>query len=210
MRHPPRPNPEQLLAGARTGVPESLGRLLQLYGNYLRLLASTQLDRKLQARCSPSDVVQETFFEAHRDFSQFRGQTEPELLAWLRQILVNNLSRLVEKHILAQKRDVRREISLDGIKVALERSSARLGSVLADGGPSPSSNAQHHEYMIILADQLAELPPDYREVIVLRHLQGLPFGEVAQRMDRSSGAVRMLWLRAIQQLRQLLEARELI
>lgn len=200
----------QLLEAARSGQDESLGQLLQLYCNYLKLMATAQLDRKLRTRMSPSDVVQETLFEAHRDFAQFRGASEGEFLAWLRRILINNLARVVERHVLAEKRDVRREVSMEEIGVALERSTARLVAVLADGGISPSSDAQRHEHAIVLADELAELPADYREVIVLRHLEGLSFGEVAERMERSSGAVRMLWMRAIAQLRQQLGRRGLL
>jgi len=58
---------------------------------------------------------------------------------------------------------------------------------------------------VAIADQLAKLRPDYREVIVLRNLQGLSFEEVAVQMDRKPGAVRMLWLRAIEKFRQLYE-----
>ena len=53
-----------------------------------------------------------------------------------------------------------------------------------------------------LADQLSHLPPHYRDVIVLRNLQGLSFEEVADRMERKPGAVRMLWLRAIEKFKQ--------
>jgi len=201
---------ERLLGAARAGKPECLGQLLQLYWNYLRLLAATQIDEKLRARCSPSDVVQETFFEAHRDFGQFRGRTVAEFLAWLRQILVNNLARVVERHVLAEKRDVRREMSLGRMQAALDRSTARLESVLQDHGNSPSSDVQRREDAIILADQLAELPEDYRDVLVLRHLEGLSFNDVARRMGRSPGAVRMLWLRAIERLRGQLDARGLL
>jgi RNA polymerase sigma-70 factor (ECF subfamily) len=204
----PRPNPEDLLCEALAGRHESLGRLLQLYTNYLSLLASSQLGRRLQTRCSPSDVVQETFCEAHRDFAQFHGETESEFLAWLRQILVNNIARVVEKHLVAAKRDVRREVSINEISRGLGRSTARLESVLADHGPSPSASAHRREYAVLLADRLAELPPDYRDVLVQRHLEGLPFSEIAGRMGRSSGAVRMLWLRAIDQLRELLHSEE--
>ena len=210
MRPESRPSQEQLLRSARAGRPECLGQLLQLYRNYLKLLAATQIDERLRARVSPSDVVQETLLEAHRDFCQFRGRTGPEFLAWLRQILINNLMRLVERHVLAQKRDVRREVSLDRIAAALERSTARLEAVLADQGASPSSSVQRREYAIVLADCLVELPPDYREVLVLRHLKGLRFSEVAERMDRSAGAARMLWLRAIERLRDVLEARGIL
>src|SRR4051812_48092493 len=92
---------EQLLGRAQAGSVESLGHLLQLYSNYLKLLVLAQLEKNLRTRVSPSDVVQETFFEAHRDFPQFRGHTTGEFVAWLRRILVNNLCRVVEQHVLA-------------------------------------------------------------------------------------------------------------
>jgi RNA polymerase sigma-70 factor, ECF subfamily len=88
-----RPDLERLLDRARSDAGQSLGQLLELYRNYLKMLALTQMDRQLQVRCSPSDVVQETFLEAHRDFGQFQGQGEGQFLAWLRRILVNNLAR---------------------------------------------------------------------------------------------------------------------
>jgi RNA polymerase sigma-70 factor, ECF subfamily len=199
-------NAEQLLKQAQAGVPECLGRLMEYYGNYLKLLVAMHLDEKLQARCSPSDVVQETYCEAHRDFKKFQGRTAAEFLAWLKMILVNNMAREVEKHILAAKRDVRREIPLDAMRAAMERSAARIESVFADQGPSPSSNVYRHEHAVLLANQLAELPADYRKVIVLRHGEGLPFADIARRMGRSAGAVRMLWLRAIGQLRERMSA----
>jgi RNA polymerase sigma-70 factor (ECF subfamily) len=194
-------NSEQLLDSARNGAEESRGRLLQLYANYLKLLATTQIDGKLRARVSPSDVVQDTLLEAHRDFAQFRGQSAGEFLGWLRKILVNNLARSVERHVIAEKRDVRREVAIDEFGAAFERSTARLEAVLADNATSPSAAVQRHEHLLLLADQLAMLPEDHRKVLVLRHLKELPFNEVAQQMGRSPGAVRMLWVRAIDGLR---------
>ncbi len=197
---------DDLLAQAKAGSGESLGHLLQLYANYLKLVVLAQLEHNLRARVSPSDVIQETFFEAHRDFVQFRGTSTPEFLAWLRRILVNNLCRVVEQHLLAEKRDVRREVSLERLATALEQSTARLEQILPDPGASPSRVLQQREAEVALADQLATLPADYREVILLRHIEGLPFEDVGQRMGRTSGAVRMLWLRAVKALRDRLDA----
>jgi RNA polymerase sigma-70 factor (ECF subfamily) len=196
------PNVEVLLSQALAGSRDGFGRLLHVYRNYLKLLVVTQLERKLQQRVSPSDVVQETFLEANRDFAQFRGTSSREFCAWLRQILVNNLHRVVEKHVLAAKRDVRREVSLERLASNLEQSTARLEAMLPDPGTSPSGNAQRHEMEVVLADHLAALPADYRAAIVLRHIEGLPFEAIGERLDRSAGAARMLWLRAIQVLRE--------
>ena len=204
------PNPETLLAEARQGRRESLGRLLELYRNYLYLLARTQIDIHLQARVSPSDLVQEALLEAYRDFGQFRGKTEKELLGWLRRILVHNLSRFVEKEMRAQKRSMRREVPLDRRLADLERSSERVDAALVSHWSSPSAQAERRELAAILADQLARLKPEHRDVLVLRNLEGLSFEEVARRMQRTPGAVRMLWLRALDRLRQLLEREDLI
>jgi RNA polymerase sigma-70 factor (ECF subfamily) len=197
-----RRNPEYLLAQARQGRRDCLGALLELYRNYLYLLARTQIDLHLRARANPSDLVQETFLRACRHFGQFRGSSEKELLGWLRRILVRSLARLVEQQIQAQKRDVRREVSVDRQRALLNRSSEHFELALAASHSSPSAQAQRRELVALVADQLARLAPGYRDVIVLRNLEGLSFDEVARRMGRTPGAVRVLWLRALDKLRQ--------
>src|SRR3954462_3081152 len=196
----------QLFMSARQGSNSCLGQLLALYSNYLKLLVAAQLDGRLRARVSPSDIVQESFFEAHRDFRDFRGKSIGEFVVWLRRIVVNNILRVVEQHVLAEKRDVRREVSLEEIGRRLEQSTVRLEALLADQGESPSGHAVRREDEVLVANVLAQLPPDYREVIVLRHIEGLSFEEVAARMDRSAGAVRMLWLRALKKMREALKS----
>ena len=192
----------RLLMEAKQGDGDSLGRLLGTYENYLKLLARTQLDEKVRGRVSPSDIVQETMLEAHCDFPKFRGSSDGEFFGWLRRILVNNLSRAVEQHVLAAKRDVRREVSRIKINASIDRSTMRLEAMLADHRPSVESHASTQEQLVQLANALAQLSVDHRDVIVMRHLEGIPFSAVAERMGRSSGATRMLWLRAIGQLRQ--------
>ena len=166
------PNPEQLLKRARVTGSEHLGTLLELYRNYLHLLARTQIDLHLRGRIDPSDLVQETMLEAYRDFGQFRGGTEGELLAWLRRILVHNLARLAEKHLKTRKRDARREVPLHRRLADLERSSDQIDAALVSQATSASGRAQRREQAAILADTLARLKPDHREVIVLRNLEG--------------------------------------
>jgi RNA polymerase sigma-70 factor (ECF subfamily) len=153
-------------------------------------------------------VVQETMLRAHQHFDQFRGSTEPELLGWLRQILVNNLAKFVEQHVLAARRDVRREVSIERLGAALEQSTVQLAALLPATGKSPSMAVQQREEAVLLADRLAQLPSAYREVLILRNLQGLPFEDVAQRIERSVGATRMLWLRAIEKLRDVYRREE--
>jgi RNA polymerase sigma-70 factor (ECF subfamily) len=201
-------DPAEIILDVRKGRNQRLGELLELYRNYLKLLARTQVDLHLRRRADASDLVQETFLDACRDFAQFRGSSEAELLAWLRKILIYNVAKLVQRQVLAKKRDIRRNVSLDGHIAALNKSSARFEAALAGRSSTPSAQAQRRERAAVVADYLAQLPPDYREVIVLRNLEGLAFADVARRMDRSPGAVRILWVRALNQLRKLLEGRQ--
>ncbi len=76
---------------------------------------------------------------------------------------------------------------------ALGRSSVRLEELIVDQAPSPSSAMQRSELLVAISNLMAELPDDYRQVLLLRHLEGLAFGEVALRLNRTTGATRMLW-----------------
>jgi RNA polymerase sigma-70 factor (ECF subfamily) len=191
----------ELLSHAREGDGECLGELLSLYRNYLSLLASTQLERRLRPRVSPSDIVQETMLKAHRHFTQFKGRSEAEFLAWLRQILLSNLAHVVERHLLAAKRNIRREISIE--ECAGLAGDAVMGAI-ARRTPlreSPSAEVRQREASKILSERLGELSPRYREVLVLRNIQGLSFDEIAIQLHCTPAAARMLWLRAIKKLR---------
>src|SRR5215471_20215017 len=100
-------DPERLLGLARAGSASALGRLLELYRDYLALLARLQIGRRLQSKADASDLVQETFLKAHRDFPRFRGATEAEWVCWLRQILAFNIAHLVRRYCGTAGRDVR-------------------------------------------------------------------------------------------------------
>ena len=196
------PDATDLIRRARGGTTDALGQLLARYGNYLGLLARVQVGRRLRGKIDPADLVQETYLEAHRHFPGFRGQSEPEVAAWLRQIMAGVLCNLLRRYLGTQGRDVRLERELAG---ELDRSSQALDRGLADPGPTPSKLAAGRERAVLLADALNRLPDDYREAIILRNLEELPFAEVARRMGRSEDAVQKLWVRALARLRAALE-----
>jgi RNA polymerase sigma-70 factor (ECF subfamily) len=200
----------QLLARARQAHGEGLGALLELYRDYLGVLARARLGARLRGLVNPSDLVQQTFLEACRDFGQFAGTTSAQWRAWLRRILAHNLATLVERHVRARKRDVRRQVPLQPKSTVSGDSAADPGVALASPGSSPSAQAQRHEATAVLADQLARLPAPYREVLRLRNLEGLAFEEVARRMGRTPGAVRVLWVRALDRLRLLLKQEDVL
>lgn len=188
---------------AREGKAGALGELLDSYRNYLRLLATTCLDREVRGKADASDVVQETLLKAHQYFHQFRGTTEQEWLVWMRQILVHNLADLHRKFAL-KGREIRRERSLEA---AMDKSSLVLRNLVSARGPSPSQEAQQREMSVLLADALEELEPEDREVVVLRNLQELEWNEISARTGRSPDAARMLWTRALQRVGRLLKER---
>src|SRR5207247_3909194 len=101
-----------LMELARGGDSPALGQLLDGCRAYLTLLARVQIGRRLRGKVDPADLVQETFLEAHRGFARFRGTTEAELTAWLRQILACNLAHVVRRYYGTRRRDVRLECSL--------------------------------------------------------------------------------------------------
>ena len=185
-----------LFERGRSGDLTAQGELLGRYNNYLLVLARTQIDRRLRVRCDDSDLVQETLVEALRDFPNFAGTTERELQAWLRRILVRNLADQIKRN-KAQARTWQRQQSLEEL---LNRSCAEVHAALALGISSPSTQAVRREDSLRLAGALAKLPADYRDVIVMRHLQNMKFEEIAGRLGRSSGATRMLWTRALEKL----------
>jgi RNA polymerase sigma-70 factor (ECF subfamily) len=189
--------PLELIAKARTGDPAALGQVLEGYRDYLRLLARGGVGQELRVRLDPSDLVQETLLEAQRDFGQFAGSSEGQLAAWLRRILARNLADQV-KHHQSQKRDVGRQRPLEAL---IDQAHEALAAPLS----TPSQHAARQEQAVIMAQTIADLPADYQEVIVLRHLEGRSFEEVAATMNRTAGAARMLWMRAIERLGQLLE-----
>jgi RNA polymerase sigma-70 factor (ECF subfamily) len=194
-------NPGRLLEQARAADGATLGQLLELYRGYLALLARTQIGRRLQSKIDPGDLVQETFLEAHRHFALFRGTTEAEFVGWLRQILAGRLAKLVRRYLGTQRRDVRLERDL---VAELDRSSQLLDQGLVAPASSPSQQAVRREQAVLLANALEQLPPHYREVLILRHLEGLSFPEVAQRMGRTLLSVKKLWARALPCLRDAL------
>jgi RNA polymerase sigma-70 factor (ECF subfamily) len=190
---------DQVLEQARAGDRQALGELLELYRNYLGLLARVQIGRRLQRKVDAGDLVQETFLAAHRDWPQFRGTSERELIGWLRGILAGKLAKLVRSYFGTQRRNVLLERDLTA---ELDRSSRVLDRGLLHKEDSPSVQVAQREQGVLLADALSLLPEDYREVLILRHLEGLSFADVSERLGRTVDAVKQLWVRALDRLRR--------
>lgn len=180
-------------------------QLLEGYRNYLTLLAYARRDRILRSKFSDSDLVQETLMQAHRDLPGFRGRTEAELAGWLRAIMSKKQALLARRYYGSPGRDPRLEVQFQD---EFNASSQLLGQALVALQRSPSEQAAHREGAVLLADALASLPEHYREVVVMRHIEGLKMREVAKEMGRTVDSVNKLWARAMIQLRSLMRGVE--
>jgi RNA polymerase sigma-70 factor, ECF subfamily len=188
------------LGAARDGSKDALGRMLADCQAYLLLIAGRELDPDLRAKAGASDLVQETLIEAYRDFDGFQGDTEEKLLAWLRKLLLHNLADFRRRYREEGKRGVECETPL-----ASTGSSTDPRLQVSTDEPSPSALAIKREQIEAMYRAIDRLPADYRQVILCRYQEELPFEEIGRLMNRTANAVEKLWLRAVRLLRHELE-----
>jgi RNA polymerase sigma-70 factor (ECF subfamily) len=189
----------KLLPAARAGSSRALGEVLEASRRYLLWVARRALDPDLQPKGGPSDLVQETFLEAHRDFASFSGNSEADFLAWLRRLLINNLLNFSRRYHTAKRR-LAGEASLEAVQAGQGSDS------LVAEGPPPSEQADQREQAEVVRQALERLPEDYHRVITLWQEEERTFQEIGGLMNRSANAARMLWVRAIERLQDELEA----
>jgi len=186
----------RLLAAARTGDREALGTALQRCREYLLAIAERQVNPALRGKGGASDVVQQTFLDAHRDFDGFEGASLEELQAWLRRLLLNNAADFAKGFLGTDKRRLNREERLPNAW----QSSA--DGDLPGAAPTPSVDAMGIEQAERVRRSIQNLPEDYQQVILGRYEEELSFAQIADRMGRTENAVRKLWFRAIERLEQ--------
>jgi RNA polymerase sigma-70 factor (ECF subfamily) len=159
-------------------------------------VANRTLDSDLRPKGGASDLVQETFVEAKRDFDQFHGTSEEELFAWLTRILSNRVKKQIRAFRNTKKRNIKRERTWDTGMAALVRSAT-------DETPSALVAAREEREQVRQA--LARLPDAEHQVLVLRTFHQLSFEDIGKRLDRSPDAARKLWARAVERLGRELE-----
>lgn len=187
-----------LIAAARSGDTVALGELLGAVRKYLVLIAARRLPADIGPDLAPSDIAQETAIDVHRAFGGFTGSTAPELLAWVRTILLHNVTDAVRK-----------SRAYDRVVAGAARSSSPPDPG-ADGlRRGPSAPLRPTEASAIRRDEarlvdrvLATLPADAREVMRLRYWDGMTFPAIGKRLGRSENAVRKSWYRAIARLQE--------
>jgi RNA polymerase sigma-70 factor, ECF subfamily len=182
-----------LLAQARKGDKQALGTLLARLRPWVRHEAQGELGQRLGARLDGSDIAQEVHLRALEGFAGFRGDSVPQLLRWVDEILQNYINDCRRRHG-AGKRDA-------GAEVAGAELFPALRPPLRKEATTPSQGAMRHEDQARLAEALQDLPEQQRRVFCLRFYEGLPFEEVARRVGVTVGNARVLMVRATERLR---------
>ena len=185
---------QHLVALAKEGDEAAFNRLCSVYSERVRQLIRLRFDPKLRPKLDSVDVVQDAIMLALDGLEGFTYRSEGDFLRWLSKIAENKL-RDIQDHFHAEKRDVHREIPF-----RQERSSTEGGCIGAAGpigNTTPSAILCKKEALDRLEKALDALKPEYKEVIVLKKIEGLSHAEIAQRLGKNAGAVRMLLARAL-------------
>jgi RNA polymerase sigma-70 factor, ECF subfamily len=175
----------RLIHAARIGGPVAIGRLFDAAYGYLTFVAARQMARQFTAKFGVSDIVQESAKDAHRGFEGFQGDSSGEFFAWLRSIVHNNLHDQMRKHSRAVNCEV------------------PMGT--ADGFNAPDDVAEklvRDDLTAVVNAGIARLPEHYATVLRLRYWERLPYAEIGARMGRTEEAVRKLWVRSLDRLRE--------
>ena len=162
----------QLVQRARSGHGQAFEQLFDRHRPYLNKVVGLRLDPAIRSRVDPSDVVQEAYLEAHRRFGKYVQSPELPFRLWLRQIACDESMKAHRRHRQTAKRSVDREIALP------EQSSILLAKRLQGMMSSPSQKLQRKETASILREAIEKLPSHERDVVIMRHYEGLSNQEI--------------------------------
>src|SRR4051812_43110130 len=157
-----------LVGQALEGDNRAWQRLMSDHRARLRRMISLRMDRRLQGRVDPSDVIQESFIDAARRLPEYAKNPELPFFVWLRRLTGQRLMEQHRRHLGAQARDVSREVSLYQGAFP-EASTADLAANLLDELSTPSQAIIRIEQAKRLQEALDSLNPLDREILVLRH-----------------------------------------
>lgn len=194
---------DELLERVRQGDAAAVEEIFALNRERLRRMVQFRLDRRLQGRIDPSDVLQDAFFEASQRLDGYLRQPSMPLFQWLRFLVAERLITLHRTHLGAHCRDAAREISLFSGPLPAA-SSAALAAQLIGNLTSPSEAAVRAERILKLQEALNAMDPLDREVLALRHFEHLSRNETAQTLGIEESAASKRYVRALQRLKRTL------
>ena len=194
---------DELLRRAGAGDPNALAELFARYRERLRRMVRLRLDRRLQGRVDPSDVLQEAQLEIFRRAAEYAADPRVPPFLWLRLITGQRLMALHRQHLGARMRSAGQEIALHRGPMP-QATSASLAEMLLGRLTSPTQAAQRAEVRLLLQEALNGMDPLDREVLTLRHFEELSNAEVAQVLGLSKTAASNRYIRALERLREAL------
>ena len=193
----------RLLERAGQGDPQVLGALLARHGDRLRRMVALRMDRRLQGRIDPSDVIQETYLEASVRLAEYLRDPSMPFFLWLRFLTGQKLVTLHRHHLGVQMRAAGQEVALCRGPLP-EASSAALAGQLLGHDTRPSEAAIRAELKIRVQDGLNSMDPLDREVLALRHFEQLSRAEIAHLLEISEAAAGKRYIRALERLKRIL------
>jgi RNA polymerase sigma-70 factor (ECF subfamily) len=193
---------DELLRRADEGDASAAAQLLGRHRARLRQMVAVRIDPRLAVRVDPSDVVQEALTEASQKLPDYLRRRPLPFYPWLRRIAWEKLVDMHARHVSVQKRSVMREgpndLGLSG------QSAMQLVDQLAASGTSPSRGVVREEIRQRVRASLEKLPPNDREVVILRHLEQLSLKEIAAVLTISEAAAQSRYRRAVERLHAVL------
>jgi RNA polymerase sigma-70 factor (ECF subfamily) len=194
---------DELLRRAGAGDPNALAELFARYRDRLRRMVRLRLDRRLQGRVDPSDVLQEAQLEIFRRADEYAADPRVPPFLWLRLITGQRLTALHRRHLGARMRNAGQEIALHRGPIP-QATSVSLAEMLLGRLTSPTQAAQRAEVRLLLQEALNGMDALDREVLTLRHFEELSNAEVAQVLGLSKTAASNRYIRALERLREVL------
>jgi RNA polymerase sigma-70 factor (ECF subfamily) len=185
---------QHLVALAKEGDKSALNQLCSVYGERVRRIIRFRLDRKLRPKLDSIDVVQDAIILALGSLKDFTYKNEGDFMRWLSRIAENKIRDILDR-FHTNKRDINREMPFKEEGRSTE--GGFVGAVGPMGNTTPSVIVSRKEELDRLEKALDELKPEYKEVVVLKRIEGLSHAEIAQRLGKNTGAVRMLLARAM-------------
>ena len=187
-----------LLKRVDDGDIKAIDELFDRHRSRLRRMINVRLDARVSPRLEPSDVIQETLLVASQKLPRYLVERPIPFYPWLRRICWERLVDLHDRHVVAKKRSVHREVGQ--LRLA-DKSAMQLIDRIVGAEVSPSKNMVQAEIRERVRLALGELPSTDREILVMRFLEELSLQESADALGISEGAVSMRQLRALLRLR---------
>lgn len=193
-----------LVDRARDGDPHALTELFHVYQPRLVRMIELRLDSSLRRRLDPADIVQESWLEVVRRFPEWTAQTALPFQVWLRLMTAQSLAQAQRRHLGAHMRDALREVPMQESRASV--SALNAADAFLASATSPTQAARREELRARVLAALEELEEIDREIVALRHFEGLSNDEAAAELAISPDAASKRFLRALVRLRPALES----